>query len=181
MRGETLRLDFPYLVEDPDRHGNERYYVRMKGKPKIRLHAKFGTEAFIAEYWAARKLEPKEAALLRRARPGTLRYLIDRYMESADYNTLAKDSTQLLRARILAKLIIAAGDKAPTLSPTSIRKGLKRRGYGAAKDFLTTLRGLYKWALEEGLVPSDPTQGIHLKRRQTDGFHSWTVASYVTA
>jgi integrase len=170
----AVRVDFPYLVYDPDQAGNDRYYVRMKGKPKIRIKAKFGTEAFNAEYWEARKMPPKEAALKGRAKTGTLRHLIERYMESGDYKALDANLTQPLRARILSKLIEAAGEKGPLLSPASIRKGVKRRGYGAAKDFLTTLRGLYKWAFEEGLVAADPTSGVHLKRQQTDGFHTWT-------
>lgn len=176
--GQDVRLDFPYLVPDPDRHGNERYYVRMKGKPKIRLRAKFGTEEFVKEYWEARKLPPKEASLHGRAKPGTLRYLIDHYMESKDFKALDENTTQQLRARILSKLVLAAGDKGQLLSPASIKKGVRRRKYGAAKDFLTTLRGLYKWAFDEDLVPSDPTLGVHLKRQQTDGFHTWTQEEF---
>lgn len=171
-----MRLDFPYLVPDPDRHGNERYYVRMKGLPKVRIRAKFGTEAFVAEYWAARKRNAPQIKLSRDSKPGTLRYLIDQYMASSDFLSLDANSTQVLRARILGKLIETAGDKGPLLSPKSIKKGVKRRSYGAAKDFLTTLRGLYKWAFEEDLVASDPTASVHLKRRQTDGFHPWTLA-----
>lgn len=176
MRGEEVRVDFPYLVYDPDENGNDRYYVRMKGKPKIRIKAKYGTEAFNTEYWAARKLPPKEAALKGKAKSGTLRHLIERYMEAPEFKALDENLTQPLRARVLSKLILAAGEKGPLLSPASIRKGVKRRGYGAAKDFLTTLRGLYKWAFEEGLVAADPTTGVHLKRQQTDGFHTWTAA-----
>lgn len=170
-----MRIDFPYLVADKDANGNQRYYVRMSGKPKIRIKARYGTEEFVNEYWTARKLEPKAAALRGRAKSGTLRHMIERYMESPAFKALDESLTQPLRARILNKLIVSAGEHGPMLSPTSIKKGIARRGYGAAKDFLTTLRGLYAWAFNEGLVPANPTNGIPLKRQQTDGFHTWSA------
>ena len=44
-----MRIDFPYLMSDRDRHGNERLYVRKNGR-KIRLREKRGTEAFAHAY-----------------------------------------------------------------------------------------------------------------------------------
>src|SRR5258708_11150388 len=58
-----MKLDFPYLKLDPDRHGNERLYVRRHDK-KVRLHEKPGTPAFIAEYdTALKRLESEHDAL----------------------------------------------------------------------------------------------------------------------
>jgi hypothetical protein len=44
-----MLLDFPYLKSDPDRHGNERLYIRRHDR-KIRLRETPGTPAFITEY-----------------------------------------------------------------------------------------------------------------------------------
>jgi hypothetical protein len=42
-----------YLIEDRDRHGNIRVYVRVPGRRKVRIRAPFGTDKFIAAYNAA--------------------------------------------------------------------------------------------------------------------------------
>ncbi len=44
-----MRIDFPYLMLDYDRHGNRRLYVRRHGR-KVRLRAHPGTEAFAQAY-----------------------------------------------------------------------------------------------------------------------------------
>ena len=45
-----MQMRFKYLVEDVDRHGNVRIYVRVPGRRKVRLRAKFGTDEFLAAY-----------------------------------------------------------------------------------------------------------------------------------
>ncbi len=45
----------PYLQQDTDRHGNIRFYIRMTGKPRIRIKGNPETEAFRAQYWKLRK------------------------------------------------------------------------------------------------------------------------------
>jgi hypothetical protein len=44
-----MRVDFPYLMSDEDRHGNRRLYARKNGR-KIRIREKPGTEAFAQAY-----------------------------------------------------------------------------------------------------------------------------------
>ena len=48
-----MHIRFKHLVEDRDRHGNIRIYVRMSGRQKVRIRATFGTEEFVAAYNAA--------------------------------------------------------------------------------------------------------------------------------
>ena len=45
-----VKIRLRYLVEDVDRHGNVRLYVRIKGRPKVRIDEVFGTEAFLEKY-----------------------------------------------------------------------------------------------------------------------------------
>jgi len=47
---------------------------------------------------------------------------------------------------------------------------------GAAKTFVDTLRGLFKWAKEAGHVDDDPTQGVKVQDAKTEGHHTWTDA-----
>lgn len=50
-RGDPVTsIRLKYLLQDRDRHGKVRFYVRMKGKRKIRIRAAFGTEEFISAY-----------------------------------------------------------------------------------------------------------------------------------
>jgi integrase/recombinase XerD len=48
-----MRIRLKFLCEDRDRHGNVRCYVRMPGKPKMRIRTLPGTPEFMEEYQAA--------------------------------------------------------------------------------------------------------------------------------
>jgi hypothetical protein len=48
-----VKIKLKYLVEDKDRHGNVRLYVRLPGKPKVRLRGIPGSEEFMTAYHAA--------------------------------------------------------------------------------------------------------------------------------
>ena len=50
MRDGTGTREYRYLVEDMDRHGNARIYVRRPGRPKVRMWEATGTAAFDAAY-----------------------------------------------------------------------------------------------------------------------------------
>jgi hypothetical protein len=45
-----MHIRFKYLSEDRDRHGNVRIYVRVPGRPKVRIRAPFGTDEFLAGF-----------------------------------------------------------------------------------------------------------------------------------
>ena len=98
-----MRLDFPYLMADFDRHGNRRFYVRRHGR-KIRLREKPGTEAFAQAYTdALRALDPKAAKdrnALKIACVGTLGWLAARYLGSTEFRQLDPKS-QLNRRAII--------------------------------------------------------------------------------
>lgn len=45
-----------------------------------------------------------------------------------------------------------------------------------SRNFLGTLRALYKWGLSREHIETDPTVGIKIDRLRGDGFHTWTAA-----
>jgi hypothetical protein len=45
----AMRTDLPYLSSEPDRHGNDRLYVRRSGK-RIRIRTPQGTPEFGKAY-----------------------------------------------------------------------------------------------------------------------------------
>lgn len=177
--------DWPFLFSDVDRHGRTRWFVRLRERtrpdgrrwrPKIRIRAARGTEAFTTQYWTARNGDALPApAKPAPARRGTFRFIVEHYFQSDAFKQLDK-LTQKARRRILNKAIVSAGDQPAVLDPAKIRAGVERRGHGAAKDFRTALRKVYETALADRLVDADPTAGIKVRKKKTSGYHSWTLA-----
>ena len=48
-----VKIKLKYLVEDVDRHGNVRCYVRLPGKRKVRIRGLPGSDEFMNAYHAA--------------------------------------------------------------------------------------------------------------------------------
>lgn len=66
-----MRVRLKFLCEDRDRHGNVRCYVRMLGKPKMRIRSLPGTPEFMEEYQAALSATtPKTARQCGRSQEG---------------------------------------------------------------------------------------------------------------
>ena len=70
------------------------------------------------------------------------------------------------------------------ITRATIEAGIDRRKEtpAAARNFLKTVRGLFRWASRAEHVTLDPTTGVrNLKRKRTEGFKAWTeddVATY---
>ena len=95
----AMQTDLPYLISDPDRHGNPRLYVRRHGK-RIWIRETEGTPAFAKAY--AEAVEKLSARVVSTAAtpahpPSTLGWLGARYFTTKnDFLKLAKE---LQRAR----------------------------------------------------------------------------------
>lgn len=50
----------------------------------------------------------------------------------------------------------------------------------AANNFLKTLRALFRWACSSDLIASDPTIGVKMFSKKTEGFPAWTDADVST-
>lgn len=69
-----MRVRLKFLCEDCDRHGNVRCYVRVPGKPKIRIRSLPGTPEFMEEYQAAiSATTPRTARQADEAKKGSFR------------------------------------------------------------------------------------------------------------
>jgi integrase len=44
----------------------------------------------------------------------------------------------------------------------------------AARHFIESLRGLFRWLVESGLVANDPTEGVKVTKPKSNGFAAWT-------
>jgi len=175
------RHRLPFLLRETTRHGAVVWYVRRRRGPRVRIKAEYGTEAFLAEYQAAlgvmlTKQPPKAKS---RLKAGTLAWLWERYLDSLAWGQLSK-ATQRQRENVMKRIMAAAPDAlVAEMTSDVIRDGIDRRRdkLGAARHFLETLRGMFRWALEAGLVEADPTEKIKTPRsKNATGFHVWTEA-----
>src|SRR5262249_31385520 len=90
-------------MSDQDRHGNERLYVRRRGR-KIRIREKPGTEAFAQAYADALRILDRERIadrpVLKGAPAGTLGWLAACYFASVEFRRLDPKSQSTRRGII---------------------------------------------------------------------------------
>lgn len=168
-------IELPYLCSDVDRRGNVRWYVRMPGKRKVRIRADVGSEAFIEQYWTARRGETFISQRPSKPKRGTFRWLVDHYYSSRAFADLDAAYTRVERRRQLDPLVEKIGDKAAIIPVMTIRDGLRDRERAAGRKFIAALRHVYQVGVEDKLVDHDPTFGIKVKKPVTDGYVSWSL------
>lgn len=89
----AMQIDLPYLVRDKDRFGQDRWYVRRRGRLKIRLRVEPGAPDFLPAYNAARdaidngvEREARSRSARASTTPGTIAYVAARYFGSPEFN-----------------------------------------------------------------------------------------------
>lgn len=174
-----MQIRLKHLVEDRDRHGNIRLYVRVPGRPKVRIKAPFGTDEFIAAYNAAVSDHVMAPRQTRDAKLGSFRHLCVLYYGSPIFERFDR-ATQAWRRRALDAICEKHGDKpVALLTPRHIRMLRDERAdqRGAANQRLKALKALFAWACEEKpeIAPQNPTWGVRKIKYATDGHHSWTA------
>lgn len=165
----------PLLQKQVTRHGKTVWYVRRGAGPRVRIRAAFGSPEFAAEYQAAvngiTAAQPKGKVGI-----GSLEWLIRRYRESSDWATLAV-ATRDQRENILRNVERQAGDVPFTaITRAKIIEGRENRKAtpNQANNFIKTMRGLFRWAVDMEHAKVDPTGDVKLLNVKTDGFHVWT-------
>lgn len=169
------RPKLPYVHKQTTRHGKTVYYFRHGKGPRIRLPDKYGSREFVAAYRAALAGEAQPSQTKYAA--NTLGWLFDQYKASSKFKSLAP-STQQMRHNIMARIAAnAGGARLADITPKVIRKGREDRSATpeAANNFLKVLKAVYSWALEAGLVETDPTRDVKKISVKTDGFRVWTA------
>ncbi|HYF35956.1 MAG TPA: tyrosine-type recombinase/integrase [Prosthecobacter sp.] len=166
-----------HIHTDRDRHGNERvYYQKGRGAPKIRLRHPKGSPEFMEEYRAAANLPAKLKAPKFEA--GTFGALIDAYYDSPEFRVSLKASTQQVRKRILDKLKAKHGHK--LVMDMERRHVLDLRNEAglaphAANNRLKVLKALFRWAVDAGRAPTNPTREVSKIKVRSDGHEPWSM------
>jgi integrase len=180
--GDMPRPRPPYLQRHTTRHGKTAWYVRIideaGGRKNIRVRGEYGTPQFFGAYNAIINGAP--AAPPRpydKASPGTVKWLIDRYRDSRDWQAYSS-ATRRQREFIFLQIIAKSGNE-PLRNVTRgvIAKGRDDRAKtpNQARHFMEAVRGLFSWALDAQLVAFDPTAGLKdPPRKKGSGFRVWT-------
>jgi integrase len=196
-----MMLDFPYLKSDPDRHGNDRLYVRRHDR-KVRLRETPGTPAFIAEYDAGLKaLErayserngtaaPKALKGPTAATPYTLGWLIAKYKASGEYGALDEKS----RSARASMLDVCALEPVHPDQPDDLMRDCPLKEFtsehgrmlrdrvkdqpGAANNRRKHMSAMFGWAVEtsETKVKSNPMRDVKAIKSVGTGYYAWNMA-----
>ena len=171
----TMETNLPYLSCDPDRHGNERIYVRRNGK-RICIREPEGTPAFARAYTeAVDKLgDPKSKRAVATGPahpPSTFGWLGAKYFASKnDFLNLAKDSQRARRNSLEECFREPFSDDDPDpmgncplkyFTAQKAKRLLEAKGTaGAVTNRRKHLSALCAWGVDNGHLSSNPVRDI---------------------
>ncbi len=183
-----MELNLKHLVSDTDRHGNVRFYVRMKDRPKVRIKEDPGSPEFLRAYQNAIVNGPAKSTKAQSGvSQGTLAWLGRQYMASTHFKSL--DATaQRRRCAILLQCFeepLKPGSEL-TFGQCPINRFGATQGRilrdrkagkpGAARNRVKWLSTMFSWAVEEIKgVEFNPMRDVKKPSSKTDGFHTWDV------
>jgi len=179
----VARVQLPYIQTFRDRFGKVRYYFRRTGFERVALPGKPGSAEFLAAYYAASGVGPKDpkSRRLSLAPTGSISALLCDYYQSAEFQRL-KLVTQTTYRRALD------GFAALELSGTTVGKlpvaRLERRHIlqlldryadkpGASEVLMKRLRTVLTFAVDRGWIASNPATRIR-SHRKSEGFTPWS-------
>lgn len=185
----NMKLEFPYLSAEKNRHGNPRLFVRRNGK-RIQIKERTGTPEFLRAYQAAmarlerptKALAPADTTWPR----GSLGDLATKYFASMEFMNLDAVSQRTRRQVIESCLREPFSDDDPdqmgncplqfvTAKKIKRLRDLKGDKHGAANNRRKYLSAMYGWAIEADLVAANPVRDVRARKYATSGFYTWTV------
>jgi integrase len=176
------RIRLPYVNAFRDRHGKLRHVFRRRGFKKVPLPGLPGSEEFMAAYQAVLAgVESKLEIGAGHTKPGTVNAAIVGYYTSTVFQEMSAGSKKQYRS-ILERFRNAHGDKRlHLLEQRHVVKLLGELRPHARTNWLSTLRGLFAFAVAEGFIKESPAASIKLRPAKTKGHRPWTedeIAQY---
>jgi integrase len=149
------------------------------------------SEEFMRQYAAALEGVKAQATNIgaRRTVAGTVNALVAAYLDPRSTSPYKTDAAETRRTRrnILENFRKAHGDKPLFRTDNNGRRTMlltrehvqriineKAGTPFAQRNFLNTLRALFKWAAKEGRIPDDPTLGVTRENVKTTGYKTWS-------
>jgi integrase len=159
-----------------DREGRSHHYFRRPGYPRVRLPGLPWSPAFMAAHEAAMAsgLVPIGA---KRNKQGSVAAIVAAYLDSTLHFSSRAKTTQAQWRAMLERFREQYGEHPIGSMPQKfVTAILAKKKPHAARNWLNALRALCRFAVEQGLMTQDPTQGIKMPRPKTDGIHTWSEA-----
>jgi integrase len=167
-----------------DRHGKRRVRFRKAGYSTYLTGIPW-SESFMVQYGRALdSTTPSGGAIgAGRTLPGSLNALIVSYYKSPAFKGL-KESSQKVRRQVTEKFRSERTPKGQRYGDLPV-KGLARIHINqiigdraatpeAANSLLKALRVLLDFAVDAGMIPTNPALGVKRYKARGDGFHCWT-------
>jgi integrase len=150
------------------------HYFRRRGSPRIPLPGIVGSAEFMAAYQQALAAAPLPIGASKRSKPGSVSAAIAEYYQSQAFRSLT-GGTPAQRRTIIERFRGQYGDRPLASLPKEFVVALlDTMSPAAASNWLTAFRHFFRWCEERKLLRDDPTWGIRLKMRKSDGHHTWT-------
>ncbi len=169
----------PHLVRERTRHGKVIWYVRIGHGPRFRIEGTYGTQEFVDNYTLAiKQAQNGSSKTKRRTRltEGSFDWLLHQYLQSMQWHNQS-ESTKKVKYRILNNVSKHIGDRAyKSINKQHILEAVDRRRDtpAAAKHFLTSLNGLFNWAVDNALLNRNPAFNIKApKSLNSEGLLPW--------
>ena len=177
-----------YVYRDVDRYGTvPLYFKRGKGHRKVLMPTDPRSEEFAARY---RELcgDAGVVPLARRKElaTGTLGWIVDEYLSSATFKRLDK-LTQNKRRQLLeatcAEPVVPGRPETFASFPLSrlqtkhfrVLRDRKAHVPSAQVNRVKAIKVMFKWALREELIATDPARDLVVDPAPAGGHHAWTV------
>lgn len=178
-----VKLLRKHIVCDFDRHGNERWYLRVPGAAKHRfVEVPYDSNGsvrtpFLLEYDAAlaRIRAGEKTKKADAADTTSLNFLLKQYFASDDFKKSAA-VTQRDKRGVLEKYAREHGHRPyKGFARKHLEMSLAKRSAtpGAADKLIKYLKTVFMWAIAEGLTTVNPAIGIK-KINKSEGHHAWT-------
>jgi hypothetical protein len=193
------RIRLPYIHSFRDRHGKVRHYARPPRRKQVPLPGTPGSGEFMSAYQAALAgLKTPDKIGAARTVAGTLNAIIVDYLDCSPNSTSPlkrfAPETQRTQRNILQNLrsvhgvkrvyrIESNGRRAMVLTREHVQRMVNQKSDTpfAQRNFLNTIRAMFRWAVAEGRVPDDPTLGVTRKKIESSGYTTWSeenIAQY---
>jgi integrase/recombinase XerD len=173
-----MQIRLKYLSCDRDINGNLRFYVRVRGRRKIRIKATPLTQEFMTEYHSALSEieQDHETKKYRSPAAGSFGHACLALYASANFKAL-DESTQKRYRGVLDEICKNHGNKPIALIQRKhvlMLRDEKAATPGQAKTLLKALRALFRFTVDRRFLTDDPTLGIEGISYTPKEHHSWT-------
>ena len=169
----------PFLHRYVTRHGKVKYYVKLSPHQKgrgTRVKGLYRSDEFMQNYHALVRGTPIMPSLIGKDGKGSLKWLITQYRNSRSWCDELSAGTREQRGPILKHLEDRNGDIPYTsINRAKVEEGMMARTENQARHFYDTVRGLFKWAVENEHHDRNPTDGIKVKKDNGEGHLAWPI------